>query len=317
MKKLLLIMLLFGLCLFGCGTNNPIIDDDSNENKNLIDFIELIKNDNLTDLCVISNNDSYQIIVTKMENYSRITKEYVFSFDETRDIILNQLGFFSKYVVHMEEDCANSLKLKLLYDYPEALKNVDYNDMPAYYQNRNVIFYEFVSQNDQKINVFVNDFIYYESYESGRKYVKANVSSTLGYIKSQDKNDVDTLPSIKSYLSKGDEINFEEGLVYASSESYITTYTSNGKELKLLNLHNYPFVFKDEIIDFSKMSDYSISEFKFFGSRGNFIFVWGDRNEKRMIYKEFNENTTLEELKKVLNETNLITRWVIYVDNSN
>ena len=74
-----------------------------------------------------------------------------------------------------------------------------------------------------------------------------------------------------------------------------------------LALFDAPYVFKDGVIDYSKMSSYCIESFNSWAMRCNF--------KGRVIYKGFDESTTLEEFKQVLKENNLILRWVKYVDN--
>ena len=294
----LLLFLFFTIFLFAC------TDSKIKNSENVVSFNEFVKDDNLTEIDVSINNNTFLFKVTRMVSFERETKDFTLNKDEARYVILKSLGYFSKYVVNMDEECEESLGLKLEYEYPDKLKlyKTTTPDLSPYYFYKNVIFFNVVAYEQNVPRVFVSDFIYLLDYESGVAYKDPKVFGTISRIEEQDKNNIETLPYAISD-SGSEDFSLEEGYVYGAAEAYL----SSRKPYMELALFDAPYVFKDGVIDYSKMSSYCIESFNSWAMRCNF--------KGRVIYKGFDENTTLEEFKQVLKENNLILRWVKYVDN--
>ena len=105
MKRILLIIILFVFTLFGCssgGSVNPSNDnekeqdEEAEENLNITEFEEYVKDDNLTEISVISQDTKYLFKVTRMVDYERETKDFTFNKDEARYVICNSLGEYMK-----------------------------------------------------------------------------------------------------------------------------------------------------------------------------------------------------------------------------
>ena len=330
MKRILLIIILFVFALFGCSSGESINpsndnekeqDKEAEENLNIAEFEEYVKDDNLTEISVISQDTKYLFKVTRMVNYVRENKEFTFNKEEARYVICNSLGYFSKYVVHMDEECEESLDLKLEYDYPEYLKLMRLTTIPVYYNYRNLLFFQKLIVINNVCHIFINDFIYFTDYESGHPYINPENMKAINAVNRQN-DDVDSLPII-SYNLRGDykDYQIEGGYIYAFAEPLFEKYSDGKKDIYELNIRRVPICFKDGIVQYSKMDSNAISEFEAYGTRCNFNFSvynqdWEEESTlPRKIYKRFDENTTLEEFKQVLKENNLILRWVKYVDN--
>jgi len=329
MKRILLIIILFVFALFGCSSGesiNPSNDnekeqDKEEENLNITEFEEYVKDDNLTEISVISQDTKYLFKVTRMVDYERETKDFTFNKDEARYVICNSLGYFSKYVVHMDEECEESLDLKLEYDYPEYLKMMHLSDVPYYYYYRNFVFFEKSGELDNLCHIFINDFIYFTDYESGHPYVKPDIMKIINAIGKQNDN-IDSHPIISySSITVDKDYQIENGYLYVTAEPALRIENDGKKDIRYLKIGGIPICFKDGTVEYSKMNANIITEFESYGTRCNFNFRTYNQNWEvestlaRKIYKRFDGNTTLEEFKQVLKENNLILRWVKYVDN--
>lgn len=336
MKKIyLFIILSLVLILFGCKSNEPNkpIDEPNGENgqeeiidkiddhENVVNFNEFVKDDNVTEIYVYQKDSQYVIEATKMADYTREKKEFAFVKEEARYVLLTSLGYFSQYVVHMDEECAENLELKVIRSVPEQLKEIYLLTLPTYFSNNYFLFFEnaLKDEGNNIYRIFINDFIYFVDYRSGKPYIGPNVNKVINAIEKQDKDSVETLLVMKLNLgSSYSDYEIKDGYVYVLTQPDPNAYFSNSTTIIL---YNTPIVFKDGVVDYSEMSSYTIEEFKFHGRHGNFNIHEYDQdgNETdshvRIIYKDFDENTTLEEFKAVVRENNLLIRWCKYVDN--
>ena len=212
MRKLITIYLLLciSLALYGCSNINSNIEN----RKKVVSFNEYAKDDNLTEIFVQAEGKSFRFLVSRIVNYERETKDFTLNKDEARYVILKSLGYFSKYVVNMDEECEESLGLKLEYEYPDKLKlyKTTTPDLSPYYFYKNVIFFNVVAYEQSVPRVFVSDFIYLLDYESGVAYKDPKVFGTISRIEEQDKNNIELLPYAISD-SGSEDFSLEEGYV--------------------------------------------------------------------------------------------------------
>ncbi len=325
MRKLITMYLLLciSLALYGCSNINSNIEN----RKKVVSFNEYAKDDNLTEIFVQAEGKSFRFLVSRIVNYERERKEFIFNKDEARYVILNSLGYFSKYVVNMDKECEEKLGIKLKYVEPDKYKHVIYEMHDSFF-DRNFVFYEYGGLVDRNVTtkVYINDYIYLGQIVRGDGTIHddSNMLKGIDRMSRQNKSDLESLFTLRreKWMS---EINYEtkEGYIYCGSKPNFH-FSVNGHAT--VEFYHATFCFKDGVIDYDSIINYNkynsafgLSRYRVYGTRGNYydeyIDEYGNEHvDKRDLYKGFDENTTFEEFKTVLREGSLFTRWFIYVD---
>ena len=341
-KTILIALLLLCLAFFGCSPkegkkpdeeNDPIEKIDKIEDhENVRSFTEYVKDDILTELEVIQKGDVYLFKATRILNYNRECKNFTFNKEEARYVLLNSLGYFSRYVVHMDEECANSLELKIITEKADVLNYYDtvLSDIiftcpvPIYDVEGYALSFEYIGDYEGKHRGLIKEFFFFERPDSLTYNVKL-VNDTIKTIEEQDIDNLDTIPEIGENFETFYSYHvYDKDATYFYVNGYVESHSSIEKIIK----GEYLIIFKDNKIAYDELSVICKYVFEAVGEGTNFsnvldlelaerwgIDISGLEKVDRKIYKSFNENTTYDEFVTVYREILLMERWLRYIDN--
>ncbi len=309
-KNLICLLFTISLLLIGCKTRNSdiIINDNGEDLFNnpfeinesiIVDFKDYVKDDNVSSIYVNEEGELFSFDVSRYVDYKYENKLFVFSKEEARHIIINELGFFGKYVTYMDEECANKLDLKLIYKKPD-IYNIMIEDY--YYVPICGLVFEYVGLFEGKEQILIKDFVFVESKTISSK--SEEISKVLDLMNKKEKVEIN--------YSKNHQ--FEEGYTYFFLNG---RYSSNNYIYgeKILPFKDGVMVY-DELDEIDKRSVCLGKNYDLPGEIENGPNILKRLEEvKRSLYKSHSEGTTLEELLRELKETLLINRWAYYIDN--
>ena len=317
----ILLIVIILLCA-GCTTKNDCVDDlfinqdkYKTDHEKIIKFKEYTLKDNVSEIKVSKEKESYLFIVSKYEDFEYENHTFIFSKDEARHIILNELGFFTKYVVNMSEECSEDLELKLAYEKPEYLNGLIVDS--AYTIDGYALLFEYVGEYNHYPVVYVNEFIYEKWFYSEDTFNK--IARNIDITSRQDINNLSSLPKFYS----NQDYKLEKEIIYFFLNGFIEggyeMHTPPNKEGSISDMYintntYYIFSFKDGLIEYDKLSSFQKTIFNGIGFGTNTYVGYRTPIITRKIYKGFDENTTLNEFLRVFKEILLMSRYGIYID---
>lgn len=181
-----------------------------------IDFVEICKEDRIYSLNIEKKGNNRYLLTGKFfDNYQLYDYKFMFNKNDTRSLILNDLGLYSSYFVSMNFECEQSLGVKKIRVLPkercfltEEMK-VDMDEERFYPQINDILAFKFENldlESYERNRIFILDYYHFGKNDSNTDKINSIISDQYKY-------DLNTLLDIEWQLLNNEEysndINYE------------------------------------------------------------------------------------------------------------